>query len=220
MYFMTTGYSPIGYLCEHILNICDVSHADNQSLEHIFKLINLIVERCPSDELSNNFHIMKTDIIGENLLLHVHNKLDHLPLPIHIKTLFHRLQPIIIGTDRDHQLFAERLLELCSWKSAINALCNTDNVNVSNALIQCIVRDPHVLLTNNHTTSTDPSIVCVLIFYALTTNRKLLQNMIPVCNSVIKDEQQAKRTIDNHDESMRIVYNISLVCICDKLFLF
>ncbi|CAF0964629.1 unnamed protein product [Rotaria sordida] len=204
------GYTPLCYLCEHILNLSDISIENNQckdNLDNIFKIINLIIDRCPSDELSYNFHITKNDKIGENLLLHVYNKLTNLTISLNINTLFHRLQSIIIGTDQDHRLLVERLLELHSWKSAVFALCNTDNVNISNALIQCIVHDPHILLINNILSSSNVSIVFVLIFYALATNMTLLRNIVPMCKSMINDEQKTKRSIDDNDESCHLYIN-------------
>lgn len=194
--FIFIGYTPLCYLCEHILNLSDISLEENQYqdiLEHIFKIINFIIDRCPSDKLSDNFHIINNNKFEENLLLHVYNKLRHLTIPLHINILFHRLKSIIIGTDQDHRLFVEQLLNLHSWKSAIFALCNTHNVNISNALIQFIVHDPYVLLMNN---ISDLSIIFVLIFYSLATNIILLRNIVPMCKYLIKDKQKIKNSID------------------------
>ncbi|CAF2363639.1 unnamed protein product [Rotaria sp. Silwood2] len=204
------GYTPLCYLCELILNLSDISLENNQckeNLEHIFKIINLIIDRCPSDELSYNFHITKNGKIGDNLLLHVYNKLMNLSIPLHMNTLFHRLQSIIIGTDQDHHLLVERLFERHSWQSAVYALCNTDNVNISNALIQCIAHDPHVLLINNVSSSSNVSIVFVLIFYALATNVTLLRNIVPICKSMINDEQKMKKSINDNDEPCHLYIN-------------
>ncbi|CAF4767118.1 unnamed protein product [Rotaria sp. Silwood1] len=204
------GYTPLCYLCEYILNLSDISLENDQCKEHleyIFKIMNLIIDRCPSDELSSNFHITKNGKIGENLLLHVYHKLKDLTMPLHMNTLFHRLQSIIIGTDQDHRLLVERLLELHSWNSAVFALCNTDNVNISSVLIHCIVNDPHVLLINNISSSSSVSIVFVLIFYALATNKTLLRNIIPMCKFMMNDEQKSKRSIDNNDEPCHLYIN-------------
>jgi hypothetical protein len=204
--FVTIGYTPLCYLCENILNLSDISLENNQwrgILEQIFKIINLIIDRCPSDILSYNFHITNNGKLGENLLLHIHNKLTNFPISSDMNTLFHRLESIIIGTDQDHCLFAERLLKLHSWKSAILALCNTDNVNTSNALIECIARDPHVLLIDNISPISDLSIVCVLIFYALATDMRLLRNLLPMCKCLIKPESKTNRTID---ESVHFIF--------------
>jgi len=84
-------------------------------------------------------------------------------------------------------------LNLHSWKSALFALCNTHNVNISNALIQFIVHDPYVLLMNN---ISDFSIIFVLIFYSLATNIILLRNIVPMCKYLIKDKQKTKNSID------------------------
>jgi hypothetical protein len=206
--FVLIGYTPLCYLCKHILNLSDISLENNQCtdiLEHIFKIINLIINRCPSDKLSDNFHITNNDKFGENLLLHVYNKLINLTIPLDMNTLFHRLESIIIGTDQDHRLFVERLLDLHSWKSAVSALCNTHNVNISNALIQCIIRDPHVLLINNTSPSSDLSIIFVLIFYSLATNITLLRNVVPMCKYINKDEQKTKRSIDDNNEPVSIL---------------
>jgi hypothetical protein len=213
---ISKGYSPLCYLCEHILNLSDISLENNQwedNLELMFKIMNLIIDRCPSDELSYNFHVTNNDKLGENLLLHVYNKFANLlPILLHVNALFHRLESIIIGTDQDHRLLVERLLKLQSWKSAVLALCNTDNVNISNTLIQCITQDPHTVLTNHISPLQDFSIVFVLIFYALATNMKLLRNIIPMCKHLIKDEQKTTKSInDNDDDSMDrvkfILYN-------------
>ncbi len=194
-------------MCENILNLSDISLENNQCkfiLEQTFKIISHIIDRCPSDILSDNFHTTKNDKLHENLLLHVYHKLNDLPVPLDMNILFHRLESIIIGTDQDHCLLIERLLKLRSWKSAIFGLCNTDNVNISNALIQCIALDPHVLLINNISPTSDLSVVFVLIFYALATNMKLLQNLVPMCKSIIKDQQKIESLIEH--ESVNIIF--------------
>lgn len=118
----------------------------------------------------------------------MYNKLTNLTISLNINNLFNRLESIIIGTHQDHCLLVERLLDSHSWKLAVCALCNTHNVNISNALIQCIVHDPHELLNRNISSSSDLSIVFVLIFYSLATDKTLLQKFVPMCKSVINDE--------------------------------
>jgi len=195
-------------LCEHILDLFDLSLENNQSidiLKRIFKIMNLIIDRCPSDKLSDYFHMIKNNKLGENLLLHVHDKLIDLRIPLNTENLFHRLQSIIIGTNQDHRLFVERLLNLHSWKSVIVGLCNTHNVNISNALTEYIAHDPHVLLANNISPSSDLSNLFVLIFYALATNVILLQNVVPMCKYIIKDKQTK---FDQSDELVEILHRI------------
>jgi len=211
--FVCIGYTALCYLCQHILNLSDISLENNQCIEQIFQIINLIIDRCPSDKLSDNFHITNNNKLEANLLLHVYNKINNLILPLPINTLFHRLEPIIIGTDQDHCLFVERLLDLHSWKSAVYALCNTHNVNISNALIQCIANDPHILLINNISPLSHFSIVFVLIFYSLAINMTLLRNIVPMCKYVLKNEQKMKSLIDDKDESVSIYIYQILFCI-------
>jgi hypothetical protein len=218
--FVCIGYTVLCYLCQHILNLSDISLENNQCIEQIFQIINLIIDRCPSDKLSDNFHITNNNKLEANLLLHVYNKINNLILSLPMNTLFHRLEPIIIGTDQDHCLFVERLLDLHSWKSAVYALCNTHNVNISNALIQCIANDPHILLINNISPLSDLSIVFVLIFYSLAINMTLLRNVVPMCKYVLKNEQKMKSLIDDKDESVSIyisdsvLYKFSIILIC------
>lgn len=191
-------------MCKYILDLSNSSLENNQcidTLEHIFKLMNLIIDRCPSDELSDDFHIMKNNKLGENLLLHLHDKLIDVRIPLNTENLFHRLESIIIGTDQDHCLFVERLLNLHSWKSAIFGLCNTHNVDISNALTESIAHDPFVLLTNNISPPSDLSNFFVLVFYALATNVILLKNFVPMCKYIIKDKQT---TIDQDECSLYI----------------
>ncbi|CAF0806053.1 unnamed protein product [Adineta steineri] len=198
------GYTPICYLCENILKLSDISFDNNQcenNIERILKILNLIVDRCPSDELSSNFHIIKNDKLNENLLLHVYHKFTNLSISFHTNILFTRLESIIIGTNQDHCLLTEQLLKSHSWESSVNALCNTHHVNISNALIQCIAHDPHILLSSNISPFSDLSMFFVLIFYALASDIKLLQNIVPICDSLIF--KNTKNTcyfyIDNFD---------------------
>ncbi|CAF2112367.1 unnamed protein product [Rotaria magnacalcarata] len=196
------GYGPLGYLCEHILNLSDISLEYNQctdSLEQIFKIIYHIIDRCPFDQLSYNFHITKNDKMSENLLLRVYNKFTNLRIPMNTNALFHRLHSIVIGTEQDHRLLVERLLELHSWQSAIIALSNTHNVNILNALIECIAHDSHVLLIQNISPSSYSSVFFALIFYVLATNMTLLRNIVPMCKLTISNDDELCHTyIDNY----------------------
>jgi hypothetical protein len=212
-FFIYIGYTPLCYLCEHILNIRDNLFENNQYiniLERTFKIINQIIDRCPSDELGSNFHTINNTKLGENLLLRVYNKLLNLTVPSHTNALFHRLESIIIGTDQDHRLCAEQFLELHSWKSAIFALCNTHNVNITNILIQYIANDPHLVLTDNISPSSDLSIVCLLIFYALASNLTVMQKIVPMCQVTIKEKTE--RPID--DELMTMVNFVFFINVC------
>jgi hypothetical protein len=216
--FIFIGYTSLCYLCEHILNLSGTSLENNQytdTLQHISEIMNLIVDRCPSDKLSDNFHIINNDKLGENLLLHVYHKLMNLTIPFHMHNLFYRLDSIITGTDQDHRLLVERLLDLHSYKSAIFALSNTHNANISNALIQCIAHDPHVLLIHTISLSSDLSIVFVLIFYALATNMTLLKSVVPMCQYINKRETNS--SIDDIDEPVNmfnfILYKLPMIFI-------
>jgi hypothetical protein len=149
---------------------------------------------------------MKNNKLGENLLLHLHDKFIDRRKPLNTGNLFHRLESIVIGTDQDHCLFVERLLKLHSWKSAIFGLCNTHDVDISNALIESIAHDPLILLTKNISPSSDLSNFFVLTFYALATNVILLQNVVPLCKYIIKDKQ----TIIGQDECDLCISNYDL----------
>ncbi|CAF4431972.1 unnamed protein product, partial [Adineta steineri] len=87
------GYTPICYLCKNILKLSDISFENNQcenKIERMLKILNIIVDQCPSDELSSNFHIIKNDKLNENLLLHVYHKFTNLSISFHTNILFTR----------------------------------------------------------------------------------------------------------------------------------
>ena len=152
----------------------------------------MIIEHYPLDQLSYSFHIIKNNQLGENLLLHVYYKFAYFSISLHTNSLFYRLQSIITGTYQDHCLLSERLFEIHSWKMAILTLCNTNNVNISNALIYSIAYDPHVVLRNNISPLSNLSIGFVLIFYGLATNIQCLTEircqMLCIWNYLKEDE--------------------------------
>lgn len=162
------GYTPLGYLCEQ------VAHSSTDDLELVFKLINRIADRCPQEQLFENFHRLFDNKINENLLLHAYEKLTNLQTP-------NRFESIIIGTDQDRYLYAEQLLASHSWNSAILALCNTDNVNISKILNELITYDQHDLLIKQNPFSSNSLMVFISVFYGLATDIRLIQKIVPIC---------------------------------------
>lgn len=167
--------------------------------------MKLIIGRCPSDQLSYNFHITKNKNFDENLLLHVHHKLINLSMPQYINSFFDDLSSIIFGDANDHRLLVERLLQSHSWKYTINGLCNTDNVNILHALIEFIANDPHEVLTSNISPSSDIAVFFAIIFYALATNSMILKNIIPTCRFRIDNETSIKNLNHDTDKSVKSI---------------
>ena len=179
------GCTPLCYICEHILTLCDIHSEHDQYtdvLTRVLKIMLCMINHCPSDALSENFHIIKENTLRENLLLPVHDKLTDLMIPVYRDIVSHRVKSIILGTDQDHRLFVEQLLSVSSWKLAITGLCNTDFVDVSNVLVQCLSQDPHASLLNPISSTSDLSRFFVLTFYCLATNVGTLRNVVSMCH--------------------------------------
>ncbi|CAF1604409.1 unnamed protein product [Adineta ricciae] len=203
------GYTPLCYLCAQILNLSESSLTTNQ-FTNITECIVTIINRCSSKELIfNNCHIVKNGQINENLLLHIYHRLSDLEMPSSMIDLFHRLQTIIIGTDQDHRLFVQYLCKIHSWQPAVLALCNTHNVDVSNALIEFIAHDPCTVLMNNIFPLSDVSIVLTLIYYVLSMDTKVLRNLVPICEYRIGDEMRME-DVNLHTTYVAFIYT----CTC------
>ncbi|CAF0838008.1 unnamed protein product [Adineta ricciae] len=207
------GYTPLCHLCAQILNLSESSLTTNQFTD-IVECVITITNRCSSKELIfNNCHIVKNGQINANLLLHIYHRLSDLEMPSSLIDLFHRLQIIIIGTDQDHRLFVQYLCKTHSWQSAVLALCNTHNVDVSNALIEFIAHDPCTVLMNNISPLSDVSIVLTLIYYALSMGTKVLRNIVPICEYRIGDEMRMGN-VNLHTTYVAFIYT----CICYASF--
>ena len=92
-----------------------------------------------------------------------------------------------IVANADHRLLAERLLELQSWPSAVVALRDTHDVEVVRAVTRFIAEDPHLQLDDSFSAASRLSMLSVLIFYALTNNRAVLQAIVPECVHTSKE---------------------------------
>lgn len=205
--FVRLGYTPLGYLCEDILQLSEDSFENDQCTNkriRLFKMMSIIIDRCPPDQLSANFHLVKQNEIRENLFLPIQAKFNAHTIPF--------------DTDQDHCLFVEQLLTRSLWDSAISGLCNTHNVSVCNALIQCLSNDPHVLLTSQLLPASELSRFLAFTFYCLASNFRALQSVVPVCDysdeSVTTFETCFVEFVDNSSFS---VSRISRITICTSI---
>jgi hypothetical protein len=203
------GYTALGYLCEQIFLIPDTLLVFEQQkfrIEHICKLVELIVSRCPVEQLLLNFHSLINNQLNENLFLIVRHKLNCQNPAWYANSIFHRLESIIVVTGDNCRLYAERLLQYHTWNAAISALCDTDGVNISNILRECVVQDQHMHLVKAITIESNFSLVCALVFYALATNVKHLYRIIPITcipwttrNSSFVRKETYRSIVDNCD---------------------
>ena len=165
--------------------------------------MHLILDRCPTDAVAVNFHLIIDGQLKENLWLRVRHRLSDLKGARIIEDTYRRLEAMGIVAKADHRLFAKRLLELQSWPSAILALRETDDVDVSAAINQFIAEDPHLQLDESFSTASHLSMLSALLFYALTGNRAVLQTMVPMCAYTSK-EISASALIGSLDQSVTV----------------
>ena len=185
----TAGYTALGYLCEQILDMAESPLGDS---EHVFRLIQLIIDRCPPNLWALNFHVVINGQLHENLFLRVRQRCTDWHLSSETNALLQRLESIIVGTDDDYRRFAERLLENGSWEAAILALRDTDSVNVSRTLVRYLAYDPHLPLAAAMSISSELSLLCVFVYYALATDVHVLLDLTYTCNFIIKRETSTK----------------------------